>query len=173
MKNLKEKKGFTLIELLAVIVILAIVSVIGATTVLPYIQNATGRAFAVEANHAKDAASNAVALDNIGALKDNITGYTGGETDKYTYCFTLKQLVDAELWTKDSAEVGTGKYEGTVKVVKESSGAYTYTVSMTDGTNCVKEGSGNVTKDDVEKCGATAVKTTCSAWNTTSEPSGE
>ncbi len=127
-----NKKGFTLIELLAVIVILAIVTVIGATTILPYIQNAGKDAFTDEANYVIDAASNAVSLIQINSITNNYTSITNG------YCFTLKNLVDLGLWNKDanvvSATAASNKYSGTVRVTKASSGnGYVYQLSMTDG----------------------------------------
>ncbi len=135
MNILNEKKGFTLIELLAVIVILAIVTVIGATTILPYIQNAGRDAFSDEANYVVEAASNAVSLIQIGSVTTNYTEVKSGTTVT-GYCFTLKNLVDLGLWNKDATVVSdtaaTNKYSGKVKVMKSGS-AYTYQLNMTDG----------------------------------------
>lgn len=154
MKILKEKKGFTLIELLAVIVILAVVAVIGATTVLPYIQNANERAFAVEANQVKDAASQAVSLIQIGSLTSNFEDQSTSSAK--VYCFTLENLVDAGLWTKDKGSIynedsnANGNYKGTVTAT-QSGNAYTYSVSMTDGSLYVSGESGNINSGAVHK----------------------
>ncbi len=142
MKGLKEKKGFTLIELLAVIVVLAIVMVLATTTVLPYMTKATKNSFAIEANAAVDAASQAMSLISIGSISnteliDN-ADYTKTEstTDGVTtttYCFTVKKLVELGLWQKDSSEVTgtTPTYAGTVTVTaKSNSKAYTYSIDM-------------------------------------------
>lgn len=63
-----NKKGFTLIELLAVIVVLAIVVLIGATTVLPYMRDARQRAFRVEATNVLRAAQKAYELEQLGKI---------------------------------------------------------------------------------------------------------
>ena len=60
MKKNDKKKGFTLIELLAVIVVLAIVSVLGATLILPALANARKNAFVTEANGLIDSAENGI-----------------------------------------------------------------------------------------------------------------
>lgn len=63
-----SKKGFTLIELLAVIMILAILVLIGATTVLPYMRDARQRAFRVEATNVLRAAQKAYELEQLGKI---------------------------------------------------------------------------------------------------------
>ncbi|MBQ7031159.1 MAG: type II secretion system protein [Bacilli bacterium] len=142
MKGLREKKGFTLIELLAVIVVLAIVMVLATTTVLPYMTKATKNSFAIEANAAVDAASQAMSLISIGSISGTelvaSSDYTKSEATANgvtttTYCFTVKKLVDLGLWQKDSSEVTgtTPTYGGTVTVTaKSDSKAYTYSVDM-------------------------------------------
>lgn len=153
MNILNEKKGFTLIELLAVIVILAIITVIGVTTVLPYLQGSAKNAFAIEANNAVDAASQAMSLYQIGSINIPAANITEPATanDPTVYCFTLKQLVDYGLWTKDASTVDTGgDYAGTVLVSKAAgSNAYTYSVSMHSKDYYVKEKTGNVTSNDI------------------------
>ena len=145
MKNLKEKKGFTLIELLAVIVVLAIVMVLAATTVLPYMTSARQESFALEANAAKDAASNAVSLIMIGELdSSNYTETKDGSGNVTGYCFTIKNLKDAGLFEKDD-----DKYTGVVKVSKTSN-AYTYLVEMQNDEFFVKQtAAGDVKTENV------------------------
>ena len=163
---LKEKKGFTLVELLAVIVILAVVTVIGATTVLPYIQNAQKDAFKDEANYVIDAATNAISLIQL-----NESGTTGNYTEltgtTKGYCFTLKNLVDMGLWTKDSGSLGTdeGQYRGTVVAERgDNTKGYTYKVEMTNGKYYVKSTGGAISavNDDYKTASPTpTIKTAC------------
>ena len=127
MKGLKENKGFTLIELLAVIVVLAIVMVLAVTTVLPYMNNAKKESFALEANGAKDAASNLLSLIMIGSEDGADYGSEGN------YCFDISDLKALGLYEKDDTT-----YSGTVKAVKATGATkYTYTVSLTYGTDYV------------------------------------
>jgi prepilin-type N-terminal cleavage/methylation domain-containing protein len=147
MGNLKDKKGFTLVELLAVIVILGIVTVIGVTTVLPYMNKAQQDGFKDEANYVLDAATNAISLIKLQQItKAEKTG--GG------YCFTLKELVDWGLWTKDAKAIkantgSTGNYEGKV-VADENGKGYTYTIYMTDGHFYVGKAGGQISVDDIK-----------------------
>lgn len=171
MNILNEKKGFTLIELLAVIVVLAIVTVLGATTVLPYIQGAGKNAFAIEANHAVDAASQAMSLYQIGSINIPSANITENKDNNNvvtstSYCFTLRQLVEYGLWTKDASAVGDdGDYAGTV-VVTQSAGskAFTYAVQMHNKDYYVTKTGGNVESENVESYDAenpATIKTTC------------
>ena len=146
MKGLKNKKGFTLIELLAVIVVLAIVTVIASSSILPYMANAGKDAFVSEANIAIDGASNAMSLISLGNVStSNYT--TGTDTDgNTTYCFTLQNLKDLSLWDKDDEN-----YAGKVVVTVPKAGgySYTYTVTMHNKDYYVAE-SGTIAADDVE-----------------------
>ena len=170
MNILNEKKGFTLIELLAVIVILAIVTVLGATTVLPYLQGAGKNAFAIEANHAVDAASQAMSLYQIGSISIPAANITepADDDDPTVYCFTLEQLVNYGLWTKDASAVAAGgDYAGTVKVTQSAgSKSYTYAVAMHNKDYAVDKASGNVASGDVDDYDSTdetfAAKMACS-----------
>jgi len=153
MKTLKENKGFTLIELLAVIVVLAIVMVLATTTVLPYMANARKESFALEANTAKDAASQAVSLILIGSVKDNYTKTSNG------YCFTIKNLVDLGLFEKEDAN-----YKGVVQVT-QTNNAFTYLVKMKNSQYYVTQSSsGNVEASHVTEGtpNATQVPEACS-----------
>ena len=166
MGDLKEKKGFTLIELLAVIVILAIVTVIGATTVLPYIRNAKESAFADEVHYVIEAASNAINLKNLHQIdNDNFTSTTSN--DITTYCITIEKLVDLGLWTKDASAIynatsnATGKYKGKV-LISEAGEGYSYSVSMTSGDYYVKDFGSTNTVDDVASSEPSGISYTCS-----------
>lgn len=154
MKDLLNKKGFTLIELLAVIVVLAIVMVLATTTVLPYMNTAASKAFVTEANGAIDAASQAITLMSIGSIDEPTTGAdykkTVTESEGVTttkYCFSLKQLVELGIWTKDIDAVSgtTPEYAGTVVATKTSnSNAYSYAVEMHNADLYVKSAAGTI-----------------------------
>jgi len=145
MKGLKNKKGFTLIELLAVIVVLAIVTVIASSSILPYMANAGKDAFVSEANIAIDGASNAMSLISLGNV--STSNYkTGTDTDgNTTYCFTLQNLKDLSLWDKDDEN-----YAGNVVVTVPKAGGYSYTYTVTmHNKDYYVTGSGTIASDDV------------------------
>jgi len=155
MKGLENKKGFTLVELLAVIVVLAIVMVLATTTVLPYMTKSTNNAFAIEANGAIDAASQAMSLISIGSIpvtendadfSKEVTTDAEGNVTGTKYCFSLKKLVDLGLLKKDVDEVNKGgNYAGTVVVTETTtSKAFSYAVEMHNKDLYVKNSSGTV-----------------------------
>lgn len=128
MKGLKNKKGFTLIELLAVIVVLAIVTVIASSSILPYMANAGRDAFVTEANTAIDGASSAMSLISLGSAGNNYTSKDNADGTK-TYCFTLDNLKALSLWDKEDDD-----YAGAVVVSVPASGyAYTYSIEIHSG----------------------------------------
>lgn len=142
MKGLKNKKGFTLIELLAVIVVLAIVTVIASSSILPYMSNAGKDAFVSEANIAIDGASNAMSLISLGNVSTDNYKSTSNADGTTTYCFTLDNLKSLSLWDKDDSN-----YAGKVEVTVPASGySYTYTVTMHNKDYYVN-GSGTITND--------------------------
>ena len=148
MKGLKNKEGFTLIELLAVIVVLAIVTVIASSSILPYMANAGRDAFVTEANTAIDGASSAMSLISLGSAGNNYTSKDNADGTK-TYCFTLDNLKALSLWDKDDAN-----YAGKVVVTVPASGyAYTYEVTMHNKDYYVN-GSGTIVADSVEDYGS-------------------
>ena len=103
---MKNSKGFTLIELLAVIVVLAIVTVIASSSILPYMSNARPDAFKVEATNVIKSASDATDLYfmNQVKLKGNESSCLVGNV----ICFTIKELSDLGLY-KDRAGNFSGK----------------------------------------------------------------
>ena len=140
MKQLtNNKKGFTLIELLAVIVVLAIVMVMAATTIIPYLEKAHTSAFDTEVETVKASASDIVSLI-----------ITGGNSEKYKYdgpyyvssdggyCFTIADLV--ESGTVKNLDGYTG-----VVVVTKNNHKYTHKVVMSNSDYFVDE-IGAVTK---------------------------
>jgi len=154
MKKLNNKKGFTLIELLAVIVILAIVTVIATQSILPYMQNAGKDAFAAEVNIAIDGASSAMSLISLNEVSDSYYTETTSGTNTI-YCFDLSDLKALGLFSK-----GDTSYEGKVTVtVPNNSHAYTYSANMKSSQYFVSSTSGNVTSsnvNDISSVGSTS-----------------
>ena len=144
MKTFKDKKGFTLIELLAVIVVLAIVTVIATQSILPYMANAGRDAFVTEANLAIDGASDAMSLISIGSVtSDNYSKGTDASGNT-TYCFTLADLNAIGAWSKDDSD-----YAGKVVVtVPTSGGGYTYAVTMHSKDYYVASTSGTIKNEE-------------------------
>ena len=134
MESLKNKKGFTLIELLAVIVVLAIVTVIATQSILPFMSNAGRDAFASEANLAIDGAEKAMNLIQMGSVAD--TAYT--KVSDTVYCFTIANLKTLGLFQKDDTTYG-----GTVTVTK-SGNSYTFATEMHNDKYYVKTTSGTI-----------------------------
>lgn len=164
-----NNKGFTLIELLAVIVILAIVMVLASTSIIPFMQNASKDSFAIEANGAMDAASNAISLISIGSIeRDAATNkdfsYTPGSgATGEKYCFSIDWLVDKGLFDLDTKSLKSngGKYAGVVEVSK-SGNAYSYTVSMYNGSFKVSSVTNTVERENVSGAdNVTGVKVSC------------
>ena len=112
----KDSKGFTLIELLAVIVVLSIVMLIGVYAVLPQMEGAKRKAFAIEANGVIKAAQQYVAVESL----ENNT------------IFTAQQCVDlSTLVTKGYSELDKEGYVGKVMIQKDSTtNVYTYTLTL-------------------------------------------
>ena len=137
MKIIGEKKGFTLIELLAVIVVLAIVAIVGYSTILPLLGNTRRNAFLSEANYAVDAASRAVSVLQLGSMSASDLGTNSrgaaNANGEYKYCFTVKALADAGLYNKEEAKATDAAFKGRILVVP-SGNTFTYTVTMTNGT---------------------------------------
>lgn len=142
MKTLKDRNGFTLIELLAVIVVLAIVTVIATQSILPLIANVGRDSFASEANIAIEGASDAMTLITIGSVDSS--NYTYDDTNK-TYCFTLENLNNLGFFDKD---LDNGGYEGTV-TVQPSGSNYTYSIEMHNDDYYVKTTGGSVKTEDL------------------------
>jgi len=155
MKTFKDKKGFTLIELLAVIVVLAIVTVIATQSILPYMANAGRDAFVTEANLAIDGASDAMSLISIGSISsdnyekktvvdDKGTTETTDDVTNTVYCFTLENLNTIGAWSKDDDD-----YAGRVVVTVPASGnGYTYAVTMHSADYFVESTSGTIKNDE-------------------------
>ena len=159
MKILNDKSGFTLIELLAVIVVLAIVAVLGYSTVLPLLADSRKNAFATEANGVIDAAQNAMTLIQIDKADKEFVHFTK-KGDDTVYCFTLQDLVNLSM-LKKSLTNGDGDsiYEGIVAVtIPKGSGAFKYYLSMQNDSYSVSTDTGNVDSKivkDVEEIQAT------------------
>ena len=162
MKNMEGKKGFTLIELLAVIVVLAIVAVLGASIILPALANARKEAFVSESNNFLEAASQGISLIQVGSITNaeltavgNDYKLTTSGTTK-TYCFTLPGLIKLGLFDKKTDSNGiVPDYNGKVLVsVTEGSKMYTYTTTFSNKDFYVASKVGNITSGDVGEYGS-------------------
>ena len=95
-----NKKGFTLVELLAVIVILAVVMLIGGTTVLPMMQKAQKSALGEEGLTAMKKAEELMASDAVlGNAEYNTTS---------NVCYSLKYLCEKGVFDKGCDDNYTG-----------------------------------------------------------------
>ncbi len=142
MKGL-NKKGFTLIELLAVIVVLAIVALIGYSTVLPLLERTRKNAFATEANNVLDAAQTAMTAN------DFPTGVVTPIMIGTKYCYKLEDLKTAGLLTKRDLT----NYSGQVVVTKSEDSTthnvtYSYSLKMKNDKYAVN-GVSTVSEDNV------------------------
>lgn len=123
---MKNNKGFTLIELLAVIVVLAIVTVIASSSILPYMSNARVDAFEVEATNVVKSAKSALDLYNMNQV--SLKGNTSSCKKDNNICFTIKELVDLGIY-KDKAD----NFSGKVLIDVTNSTAPTYTLYLQKG----------------------------------------
>lgn len=158
-----NKKGFTLIELLAVIVVLAIVSVLGASIILPALADARKNAFVSEANNFLEAASDGISLIQVGSItnaeltaagsdyKMNITKDADGKETKRDYCFTLNGLIKLGLFDKKLDSSGkVPNYNGKVEVtVNAGSKQYIYKTTFSNKDFYVSNVTGNIASDNV------------------------
>jgi len=151
MVTLKNKKGFTLIELLAVIVVLGIVMVIGATTVLPLLEQSKKNAFETEAKSLISGASDIVTLITINEYEGSYY-----ETSNDGYCITFDQIKTAGFWNKNDSKGYVGKVEATKK-----DNNYTYTVTMHNDNYKVAGASDGLTAENYVDTD-TSVVYTCS-----------
>ena len=147
-----KKNGFTLIELLAVIVILAIITLIGATTVFPYIRDSRKRAFLVEVNEAISSAQNAMKLIDVGKIDGSDYSKVSLSTHETYWCFPIEDLVSLGLWTKDAGAVSgdNATYEGWVMVRKGDMESYNYIVAMQNGSYYINNVNSNYIEDKVK-----------------------
>ena len=119
MKN--NQSGFTLVELLAVIVILAVVMLIGVTAVGPLMARARKSALGTETIALMKAAQTAYQAEQLGT-SNVITSIT-------TACFNTEYLYNFGYYEKAESQ----KYRGSVMVIYEGSGKYSYRVWLTNG----------------------------------------
>lgn len=123
---MKNNNGFTLIELLAVIVVLAIVTVIATQSILPYMSNARPDAFGIEATNVVQSAESAVSFYNLNKidLKNNTSSC---KKDK-VICFTVAELINLGLYEGDS-----NSYKGKVLIDVTNSANPSYTLYLQKG----------------------------------------
>lgn len=130
---MKNNKGFTLIELLAVIVVLAIVTVIATRSVLPYMSSAREDAFGIEATDVVESTNDAIDLYNLNKikLKDKKSCVKGN-----VFCFTVEELVDLGIYSGDK-----DTYKGKIIVDITNSASPKYTVYLQKGSEFSINGS--------------------------------
>ena len=97
---MKNNNGFTLIELLAVIVVLAIVTVIATQSILPYMSNARPDAFGIEATNVVQSAESAVSFYNLNKI--NLKNNTSSCKKDKIICFTVAELINLGLYEGDT-----------------------------------------------------------------------
>ena len=131
-----NKKGFTLVELLAVIVILAVVMLVGITSIGPLMANS------------RKSALRSDGLDLMNAAK---TAYQA-EALKTDPAFTATTTVCMPLdWVKNEGYTeNKNKYKGSV-LVTYASGQYSYKYWIANGTYAFLGADENTGYDDDEK----------------------
>ena len=152
-----NKKGFTLVELLAVIVILAVVMLIGGTTVLPMMQKAQKSSLGTEGVSMKKAAENAFQTELIKG-----SSATFKSTDKV--CFSIAYLCANGYYDKGCTGSGD-KYTGSVLVSPGASSTeyhmwisnetYVYD-NKTDSEITNPDNAGNGAGTNISRCGKAA-----------------
>ncbi len=155
MKSL-NKKGFTLIELLAVIIVLAVVTLLAVQAVLPQVEKARKNSFVTEANSAIEAAKQWYA-DKLLTSPSDVSGNV--------VCVKISTLKDNGFY-----EVSRDGYLGTVKIDK--SGTQTvYKILITNGSYQTKtEHRGKLTTSETTGTGATVVAVGSDGATTVTEP---
>ncbi|NMA50685.1 MAG: prepilin-type N-terminal cleavage/methylation domain-containing protein [Mollicutes bacterium] len=146
---MRDKKGFTLIELLAIIVILAVVMLIGATAIGPIMARSRKSALGVEGLAAVDAAKHAYQME--------VMNESFKSTD--SVCFNLAYLKSQDYFDKGTGATGDG-YTGSV-LVTYSGGNYTYKFWISNGTYIFEGINAESYKPDKAEDGASA-SATCS-----------
>ena len=153
-----NKKGFTLVELLAVIVILAVVMLIGGTTVLPMMQKAQKSSLGTEGVSLKKAAENAFQTELIKGA-----GASFKSTDKV--CFSMQYLCKTGAFDKGCDGLSAGdKYAGSVLVTPATgaSAVTDYKMWVTNNTYSFNNlGDANITNP--EKADSTLTTTNISS----------
>ena len=123
---MKNNKGFTLIELLAVIVVLAIVTVIATQSILPFMSSARIDAFAIEATSVINSSEDALSFYNLGKVK--LDGNTNSCRSGNVVCFTVAELIDLGLYEGDK-----DVYKGKVLIDVTNSAVPSYTLYLQKG----------------------------------------
>ena len=158
-----NKRGFTLVELLAVIVILAVVMLIGGTTVLPMMQKAQKNSLGEEGLAMLKAAEKAYQVEQL-------KGASAAFKTTDTVCFSLHYLCQTGYYDKGcdgnttaaESDKVTGKdvYSGSVLVTPKNDGSYDYTFWIGNGTyvfkNANKQNYANIDDTNVLTTGTSA-----------------
>ena len=134
-----NKKGFTLVELLSVIVILSVIVLIATNAVVPMADSARKQVLAMEANTLVTAAQTLY-------VQNNASG---------SACYTYDELINSGLIEKDDES-----YTGSISIVVDGSGNYSYKIWLSNGQYIVNGVSPDVTSDNVE-ASAESASTVC------------
>lgn len=119
-----NNKGFTLAELLAVIVVLAIITLIATNSVNGTLLKIRKNALATEGNSAVHGAEEAYQLSIL-----------NGEITNNGACYSLKYLYEHNFYTRGSGNgEGGDKYTGSVLVTPNSTGGFTYKFWISNGS---------------------------------------
>lgn len=159
---MKNSKGFTLIELLAVIVVLAIVTVIASSSILPYMSNARPDAFKVEATNVINSAKSVMDLYNMNEI--SLKGNTSSCKKDNVICFTVQELIDLGIY-KDKTGAFSGKV--LIDITNQTSPSYTLYLqkgaefNITGGTSTDYVNSGTINDGGWSDSDATT-NSTCS-----------
>lgn len=134
-----NKNGFTLVELLAVIVILATIVMIAAPNVTGYLENSRKKSYVLNAKAVVEAVSNDILMNG------SKTAYNIEDINK---------LLDSNHRLKTSP-YGQDYSEGSyVKVEKDATGNYVYSICLTDtGKNGIELTKAADLTDDSVKVG--------------------
>lgn len=143
-----NKKGFTLIELLAVIVILALLVAVAIPAVTKYLNTSRKGVFADNAAAAISAVRNDVIINGI---TEKATYYIGtankGEIKAYPDDEYVNDLLEKKLNKSPYGE----PYSGIIEVEHtDSTNTTTYSIYLTDGTNCIGTKAEPAPENDVD-----------------------
>ncbi len=138
-----NKKGFTLIELLAVIIVLAVVTLLAVQAILPQVDKARKNAFVVEANNAIEAAKQYYGTQEL----ENPEAVSGE-----CVCIPIATLKNSGYYET------SGTYSGCVKIKKENGIVKDYYIELDNRsykTSSIHKG--KITTADANKSSDAAV----------------
>ncbi len=141
----KNKQGFTLIELLAVIVILGVIMAIAIPAMTGYIDDSKKDSMVSSALEYIGAATKRITANNMLPVSGastymrvaDIEISQGGVSPYTNHAFNSTKTTGNNSPTFSDASYETLKKRESYVVVRNQNGNYTYTIYLTDGTNCL------------------------------------